>query len=86
MLLDPETFEKSFFGLLACQNIGLDALYASIVCKGPKRAKPTIGQFLAGKLHHSAIFYFREAGKVSFPMFCDAASPKTVVLIDFHPI
>jgi len=43
---------------------------------------------LAGKLlrHCLAIFWPREAGKVSFPLFFDAASPKTVFLSDFNTL
>ena len=57
------------------------------------QTKPTIGpllptEFLAVKLFHhcSAIFWPREAGKVSLSMLFDAASPKTVFLSDIDPI
>ena len=85
--------KTAFLDSQHAKNLGLDTLHASLIYKGPKLAKPTIGplsprEFFAGKFHRlsSAIFWPREAGKVPFLMFFDAAIPKTVFSSDFDPI
>ena len=81
------------WGQYHLKTLFLDTLPAALFRKGPKQAKPNIGpllpmEFLTGKLlyHGSAIFWLSEVSKVSFPIFYDAVSPKTVFSIDVDTI
>ena len=94
--MGSKSLNNTVFWLAAPNDPYLETLPDSLPLRGAKRWP---GKFFSlfqanfvGKsgpqmyLERPAIFYCREVGQVSIPMFWHAASPKTMFFSDFDPI